>query len=287
MFTVLQTESWRDAIEIADSLTAWVFRGHLNAAWAPETSLFRAATAFHYPLEKLVHAEEWMLREFKRRAHHYVSDPPPDDDKLEWLALIQHFGGPTRLLDFSYSFYVSAFFAMERAQGDAAVWAIDRFQLETIIATRTRAPTENENIAAVNRRHIASFLSSNRPEPIVANMEPERLNERLSIQQGLFLFPCGLQKPFVSMLEETFDLAPAALSSPDVVRWEKGMGDQVANDCAIVKIVLPRAMHAAAMRDLDRMNMNSATLFPGLDGFARSLHFHLRTFEIADLVEKG
>jgi len=38
---------------------------------------------------------------------------------------MQHHGAPTRLLDFSYSIYVAAYSAMESADGDSALWAVD------------------------------------------------------------------------------------------------------------------------------------------------------------------
>jgi hypothetical protein len=46
-------------------------------------------------------------------------------------------------------------------------------------------------------------------------------------------------------------------------------------DRGVVKIVLPGAVHRDALRDLRAMNVTAATLFPGLEGFARSLAFHL------------
>src|SRR5258708_2534382 len=38
---------------------------------------------------------------------------------------MQHHGCPTRLLDCTYSVYVAAYFALERAEGDCAVWGLD------------------------------------------------------------------------------------------------------------------------------------------------------------------
>jgi hypothetical protein len=49
-----------------------------------------------------------------------------------------------------------------------------------------------------------------------------------------------------------------------------------------LKIIIPRRSHKDVLDDLRDMNINSATLFPGLDGFARSLFHHLRAFEMGE-----
>jgi hypothetical protein len=275
MFAVHRMESWKDAVQMADLLGEWLFRGHSSESWGLETTLFRGATASKYPLDCLGHAEDWMLREFQRQAHlHDLKTLPVD--KLEWLALIQHYGGPTRLLDFSYSFYVAAFFAMERASGDAAVWAIDRMQLARMIAKKTGADIDNENIERTNRRHIEHAFNTNQPQPIVVNIEPGRMNERLAMQKGLFLLPCDPGVSFASSLEQTFDLSDGTLK-PDPPGEGTVIADQFSLGSSIVKMILPLAIHDTALRDLHKMNVNSTTLFPGLDGFARSLSFYLRT----------
>ena len=52
----------------------------------------------------------------------------------------------------------------------------------------------------------------------------------------------------------------------------------VADQCshgAIVKIVLLQSLRRDAMKELYSMNITNATLFPGMDGLARSLGFEL------------
>src|SRR5260370_562857 len=84
-------------------------------------------------------AEDYVEREFRRRAHQYVTDMPRDHDDLEWLALMQHHGAPTRLLDWTRSPHVAAFFAAQSSnsanpfitteRGKAiepfVIWAVD------------------------------------------------------------------------------------------------------------------------------------------------------------------
>jgi FRG domain len=115
MFAVVKPESWVQTREVASLLVRWVYRGHSDIRWPLETTLYRGGQRFRCPPEILADREAWILRQFQRRAHHYLTDPPSSEQRLEWLALIQHFGGPTRLLDFSHSFYVAAFFAIEGA----------------------------------------------------------------------------------------------------------------------------------------------------------------------------
>ncbi len=46
-------------------------------------------------------------------------------------------------------------------------------------------------------------------------------------------------------------------------------------DVHLIKIIVPIKLHEEIKRDLKTVNINAATLFPGLEGFARSLKFYV------------
>jgi len=60
---------------------------------------------------------------FASMLHHFV----------EWLALMRHYGAPTRLMDWTWSFYVAVFFAMHdippESEDNCAVWALNLDEL--------------------------------------------------------------------------------------------------------------------------------------------------------------
>jgi len=108
--------------------TTWLFRGHQSASYALEPSIERSAKGKNTSWATL---EAMILDEFqaKARLHMDVSDMPLDQ-KLSWLAIMQHHGVPTRLLDFTYSPYVALYFALRNRPDNCkslpiAVWAID------------------------------------------------------------------------------------------------------------------------------------------------------------------
>ena len=101
----------------------WTFRGQADAAWPLETSLTRYLRTFGGPSNGWRQRERHILHTFKRKAHVLLPETPEEGETLEWLALMQHHGAPTRLLDFSWSPYVAAFFALERATANAAILA--------------------------------------------------------------------------------------------------------------------------------------------------------------------
>jgi len=279
VFLTIEPADWPAARELGASLHGWIFRGHANADDPLETTLYRAANRRTGPLPFLSEWEERILRQFQRRAHHYVTDLPRRKDRLEWLALIQHYGGPTRLLDFSYSFYVAAFFAMEKPKRReaAAVWAINHALLGQRIAAKLDHKWPSKNFDRMNLDHINwvnEFLARKRdPDPFVISVAPDRMNERLSIQQGLFLVPCDIATRFEQNLAATFELDPEALRKKEAAPWK---GDRLPAETALLKIRLPQHLHTNALRDLHAMNVTSASLFPGLDGFTRSLYHELR-----------
>jgi hypothetical protein len=276
MALTIYVDTWENARRISQELKRWAFRGQPSDGWPLMTNFERYANSYNCHNVLRGNREMWILKEFQRRAHHYLTSPPASHDFVEWLALLQHYGGPTRLLDFSHSFYVAAFFAMESAEGPSAIWGINLERLQESIAPfiEQRAGTETIKDSNAKRlRFVNKLLSEKESHRGVIDVEPERLNERLAIQQGLFLFQGDVSLAFNKCLIETFPL-----ENDEVLHFDENtpLDFDRMHSYAILKLVLSRKCNIEGTSDLQRMNLSSATLFPGLDGYARSLRFHLR-----------
>lgn len=276
MYARITVERWADAKAQAHELHGWVFRGQSSAAWGLRTSIERLAEAGGTLPKLLRNREKWILRQFRSRAHLVMASPPAENDRLEWLAAIQHYGGPTRLLDFTYSFYVAAFFAVDSAGGDAAIWAINRDCLDRGNKIKVGLPIDVRNDVYVGKADEVLRNDSSRPR--VIPVEPPRLNERLAVQKGLFMFPTDIRQSFLANLEATvnFDFANKHENARYNRKLATFLRDSHLSRFGVVKFVLPRAIHREIIFDLAAMNVDASTLFPGLEGFARSLQRHLR-----------
>jgi len=100
----------------------WIFRGHDNL----ESTLERVLIKYNIPFEKAWKIEQFILNEFKRQSKNYLSTLPEEDDNIAWLSILRHFEGPTRLLDFTYSFFNAVHFALRGpSECPATIWAIE------------------------------------------------------------------------------------------------------------------------------------------------------------------
>ena len=276
---VLVPDCWEDVVQYFGSNPQYIFRGQANAQWGLSTKIERICYQNNFPATFIANRESVILREFQRRAHHYITDPPEQNNKLEWYALIQHYGGATRLLDFTYSFYIAAYFAMESAESDAAVWALDT---EYLYQHTNNTIGQNEafyDLQSRSREVVENNLSHSHVERTVMAAEPERLNERISIQQGIFAIPGDISLTFEDNLAATYEI-----NKREINNLKSSLGEHVANeedifDASVIKIILPVDIHNSALLDLQSMNITAATLFPGLQGFAKSLNSYLRDVE--------
>lgn len=117
-----------------------------------------------------------------------------------------------------------------------------------------------------NDEKLAESLFMTKPHvAAVWPINPFRLNERLRVQQGAFLIQGDISKPFLDNL--------SALSKDPTDR--------------IVRIVIPEALRREALRKLWSMDISRAALFPGLDGFAKSLGVNHSLFNPAPWAERS
>ncbi|MCI0508630.1 MULTISPECIES: FRG domain-containing protein [Chromohalobacter] len=260
-------------------MASFIFRGQANAEWGLSSSLERVCKDQGFDLDFLINREQHMLHEFKRRAHLYLRNLPEEENDLEWLALMQHFGAPTRLLDFTSSFYVAAFFAIENSSGDAAVWC---FNPEFFQSYHGQYLSGHETIRKIESyfRSLSGEVLSNPTgfSSMAIPVEPYILNERISVQQGLFVLPANITESFEKNLSETLMIDECQFSerlpSDDYHVFDLEEGEVF--DYAAIKIVIPQEMHNYILFNLSMMNITAASLFPGLDGYARSLKSFVR-----------
>lgn len=287
-FCTYNAKSWVDLRESLNKLDNWVFRGHGDFSWSLSTSLERSAQRSNYDTRAIADIEKLILERFKKRANSYLVKVPHDKRLLEWFSLIQHYGGPSRLLDFSYSFYVAVFFAVENSFTDAAIYCLNKALIDN-----KGEETEKGRHSIINKQfgtpeYCDQAIYEGKRSPLVVITEPQIYNERLAAQQGLFAIPFEVNQTFEYNLSVTLypfskDL-PKSTLIPDI--------NTIRTECALLKIIIPKSIHKEIRRDLTLMNISAATLYPGLDGFARSLHWSFdnqltnEVIEFTDFISK-
>ena len=245
-YRIIRLESWDEFLGVITSppYSNWAFRGERDERWPLYSSLSRYFQNFGVDRRAWPDQEGRILRIFKRKAHQFLEKPPAPDDDFQWLALMQHHGAPTRLIDFTWSPYVAAFFALERSVGDGVVWAMNPAQIDS---SRSVEPVHMDPRVRGNFRRY--FLKGN--HRFIWMGEPDTMNRRLIAQSGTFAVPGALDTSVEDILSHT---------------------DQ---DNVLAKLVLANSVREVGMRELYRMNITYATLFPDLDGLAKSLAYEL------------
>lgn len=228
----------------------WIYRGQIDASWQLESSLHRAfeeAQAIHKAHSKTekrlnrVEHERVMIDRFMCNANIYLSSLPKEDDPLSWISLMQHHGAPTRLLDFTFSPYIALFFALEAGKGDAAIYCVNHHAIKN----------DDDEYFGKNRLEIYSRIlegESTSDDPCLFAFEPTFSNHRLLSQQGLFVATNTLKHSHEEIIKD----------------YQIGRAD-------IVKYIIPKNLRYSGLKKLNQMNINAANIYPGLDGFCKTM----------------
>jgi len=239
---VLYRDSWKQALGRFRS--DFAFRG----LEAPEEEMLTGLMRLGDDYADL---EGHLLRNFRKYASR---DAVPADSTWNWLALAQHYGLPTRLLDWTFSPFVALHFATEHSAhfgSDGIIWCFDFIKVKRFLPRCLRKLLEEEGAnvftAEMLGRAAAGLREFDRlaSRPFVAFFEPPSLDERIVNQFALFSLMSSPTATLNDFLRRHTDL------------WRR--------------VVIPHGLKWEVRDKLDQANITERVLFPGLDGLSRWL----------------
>jgi hypothetical protein len=196
--------------------------------------------------------EPHILRAFRKYAR---PEEAAGTSLWNWLALAQHHGLPTRLLDWTYSPYVALHFVTENMDLyglDGVVWCVDYVRANGLLPQALKDVAERECAGVFTADmldeaadSLARFDSLRKDDPFVVFLEPPSLDARIVNQFALFSM----------MSSPTARLDEWLARHPDLFR----------------RLIIPAPLKWEVRDKLDQANVTERVLFPGLDGLGRWL----------------
>ncbi|MGF7140863.1 FRG domain-containing protein [Roseimarinus sediminis] len=251
-------ESWN---ELCDSLfvdswncsinryrTDYAYRGLNDKSWKLENSFMR--NCCNNP-----NLEYHMLRNFRK----YAKMPDSGLFSSDWkvITIGQHYGLPTRLLDWTYSPFIAAHFAtndISRYDKDAVIWLLNFVKINHLLPPPFRTVLEQEKANAFTIEMIENAVPTINQfdrltkDELLLFFEPPSIDDRIINQ---FAFFSAMSNP-IAPLENWLS------SHPDLYK----------------RIIIPAQLKWEVRDKLDQANITERILFPGLDGLAKWLSRH-------------
>ena len=239
LWELLFREAWNEPLGRFRS--PYAFRGNTSVRHRLETALSRLG-----PVSAGI--EGHLLRNFRKYAFGTI---PGDDTTWNWLALAQHHGLPTRLLDWSFSPFVAMHFATARPETfavDGVIWMVDYVQTNRVLPPVLQDALREEGSDVFTAELLARVAPSLEEfdrlaaEPFVLFLDPPSLDARIVNQAALFSVMSSSRARLYEWLG----------SHPDVC-W---------------KVIIPAELKWEIRDKLDQGNITERVLFPGLDGLS-------------------
>jgi hypothetical protein len=207
------------------------FRGQSNDEWKLTPRLARMFIN-HKPSDTWGRLESFMLEDFQKYAIPYIENEPKME--TDWLILAQHYGMPTRLLDWTTNPLKALFFAVNEYIGKKS---------GVLIALQPsgylRFIDESQTLDSLNQ--LTPFF-------------PKMIDKRVIAQEGCFtLFPIPENKSNFTPLEDH--------------KFYEG------EYYHLLKIYIPKTEKANILEDLNILGINHRTLFPDLDGLSKFIEW--------------
>lgn len=236
----------------------FIYRGQSNNAWSLTPTILRDFNELHVGISEtgMLQRECYAIEYFRRKAMPYLQEYERQMCELvvECLMLMQHYGAATRLLDWSFSPWIAAYFASAEAHNtDGAIWMVGASALDTIspfdqlcahsiVNSATKKP-----LHLADSRNLAYWYKVSRavPSDKICLLTPRTENGRMAAQQAVFTIAgrVGIDHHI--------------------------LGDVLPKDSDRQKIIIKSQLKKALHSRLVSMNITPTSLFPDVTGIAR------------------
>jgi hypothetical protein len=270
-YVELAFENWK---ELRNYLISWnekglniaenfLFRGHSDSTWELEPSLERIRPDLEDNRQKewYIAAEKRSIENYKRSIKLFIDDKENRFisniiSPLEWLAIMQHHGAATRLLDVTNSPLIAAFFAsvdVNCITKERCIWA---FPLSIIDEKNiTTIETKTDNIfQELYDMYQNIGIAGHDEKPIIGYTFLDQLSERPYNQQSAFLYSMSNTISLTKLLKIYYDC-----------------------EAKLTKLTFKfrdRSDFADAINDFKKMNITYSSLFPEIDGYSKDIFLH-------------
>ena len=238
-FQELHEEIARSTNVRSSTMQLW-FRGQASKSWPLLPSLYRLATTVQPRFERE------LVRDFITKSAPYLKAPASPTTAL---FVMQHYGGPTRLLDWSEYPLVALFFAVddEFSDADPAVWILSPWRLNELAAKGRTVPSARHKIMQYYLLTRDDQTAPVAPNPLAVRAPYD--TPRVRAQAGVFTIHGSRRIP----LEE---FAGTDAASP-----------------LLAKVTIPRGKASHIKRELFAIGVSRGRLFPDLDGLTRDVAY--------------
>jgi len=263
--TIKEISNTEDLFRELNSLpNSYIYRGQASSDW-PLTSSLERVLGTKWSAINADKFEGYMLKCFKSKLHLYDGENEEPTSLLAWLSLMQHYGAPTRLIDFTESAYIALYFAIETIRPGAdegkaiSVFAINYTQLMeaslSLIKSRDNQFNETRETLAHRQDVVYDEIVNRFTYDVAWVTEPGRINKRLDRQAGCFL-----------------------LSMNRNLRMEQILSSPTYSSVDIRKYIIPRSLIPGIWALLRKVNINSKVIYGDLAGLCSSLRMEAQIY---------
>ena len=269
---------------------SFIFRGVSNESWELLPSIYRSCTQ-KSDIHDATHTgriynynELEILGHFIKEASGFLKHISRDD-KFTWLQYAQHFGVPTRLLDFTTNPLIALFFCCKsESEENGAVWIINSFTYANWThedffcsfygADATRNAIIDSIIKTMDSYSDESSERIEKNKPIM--FVPAYIDQRMSAQSSRFLLWGSNPNPLeqISIENNHMKLSPPGMKL-----------SMIKDKRFLAKLVIPPSCKHEIMKQLDILSINDKTVFPGLDGLGRYINNYYK-FNLEDWCDR-